>query len=115
MKVVHGEFEKLIPSSNTINGLLKSDIHQSINNVIGKSNDDLSVISSEHDNCLDSTTFSPLFSDTDNTYKNIPYYPFIPPDYQKQDSFGININEIIKMYFLRELMGKMKSDEVYSN
>ena len=44
-------------------------------------------------------------------YPQIPYYPFIPPDYQKQDSFGININEIIKMYFLRELMGKMKSDD----
>lgn len=71
MGVIHGEFEKLIPTSSTIDQLLNSTIHQSINNAINESNRDLSYISDNHDNCLDLTNFSPLFTDTSNSYKDI--------------------------------------------
>ena len=71
MGVIHGEFEKLIPTSSTIDQLLNSNIHQSINNAINESNRDLSYISDNHDNCLDLTNFSSLFTDTSNSYKDI--------------------------------------------
>ena len=36
MKVIHGEFEKLFPARDSLDGLLKSDIHKSIDRTINK-------------------------------------------------------------------------------
>ena len=71
MKVIHGEFEKLFPASDSLDGLLKSDIHKSIDRTINKSNKELSELSSEHSNCLDSIDFAPLRIDTTNNYNGI--------------------------------------------
>ena len=71
MNNVHGDIDKLLSSGAVVQGLLNSNIHDSIQNSINDANFDLSDVSSKHDNCLDLDGFFYLLNDAQKVYKDL--------------------------------------------